>query len=99
MTIELLYVPGCPNVALARQRIAEAAAQAGVSPDVTEREVREEDQAVALGMLGSPTVLVDGRPVASGPDAAPSVSCRTYRTHAGYDGAPPVGDLVAALRR
>lgn len=94
---DLLYVPDCPNLDLARQRLTEAAARAGVEVVVREHLVADADAAAELGMHGSPTILIDGRDVAG--DTEPSVSCRLYRTASGVAGAPSVDDLVAALSR
>ena len=96
-SVDLLYVPDCPNLVLARERLDEAARRAGVEVVVSERLVADADAAAALGMHGSPTILVDGRDVAGGSE--PSVSCRLYRTASGLDGAPSVDELVVALSR
>jgi hypothetical protein len=96
-SVDLLYVPDCPNRAVARERLNEAARRSGVEVVVSERLVADADTAAALGMHGSPTILVDGRDVASGTE--PSVSCRLYRTASGLDGAPSVDELVVALSR
>lgn len=94
---ELLYVPGCPNVDLARRRLVEAAACVEVEVVVRDRLVIDVDAAMEFGMSGSPTILIDGCDVAS--NAAPSMSCRLYPTASGLDGAPSVDALVAALER
>lgn len=93
---ELLYVPDCPNLNLARHRLNAAAAHAGVELVVRERLVADADTAAELGMHGSPTILIDGRDAIGGVE--PSMSCRLYLTGSGVDGAPSVDDLVAALR-
>ncbi len=97
MNADLLYVPDCPNVDLARQRLTEAAARAGVEVVVREQLVVDPDRAAELGMGGSPTILIDGRDVVG--DTESSVSCRLYRTASGLEGAPSVDDLVAVLSR
>lgn len=97
MNADLLYVPNCPNLDLARQRLTEAAARAGIELVVRERLAADAEAAAERGMHGSPTILIDGRDVAG--DSEPSVSCRLYRTASGLDGAPSVDGLVAALSR
>lgn len=98
--LQLLYVAGCPNVDLARRRILVASEQAGIAVEVREREITDGAEAVELGMVGSPTILVLGADVSRPAGDAPgSVSCRLYRSDAGVEGAPTVGDLVAALTR
>lgn len=94
--IDLLYVAGCRNLALARQRLEEAVAQSGADVAIREREISDPQDAEAFSVRGSPTVLVDGRDPVAG-EASASVSCRLYATEAGVDGAPTVAQLVVAL--
>lgn len=97
----MLYIAGCPNVELARHRIAVAAEETGVAVSLQEHEVADEARAVELGMRGSPSVLASGVDVGGptgGDGGAPgSLSCRLYRSEAGVEGAPTVADLVAGL--
>ena len=96
MRVDIAHVPECPNLSLASSRVRQALAQSGRTATVREIEVASEDGARALGIRGSPTILVDGRdPFPSA--AAPSLSCRLYSTPTGLQGAPSVADLVKAL--
>ncbi|MBC9718718.1 alkylmercury lyase family protein [Streptomyces sp. TRM66268-LWL] len=108
MRIRLLVVPGCPGERPARERIA--AALAGLAQEKANTnevsmetvEVRDEEEARALGMAGSPTILVDGvDPFADHTEAQgaeSSLSCRLYRGADGtVDHAPGVEALRAAL--
>lgn len=94
--IELLYVPGCPNVPVARQRLQQAIARSGVEVALREREIADGRDAATFGMRGSPTILVDGRD-AVGSEGGASLSCRLYPTETGVEGAPTVEQLVKAL--
>jgi hypothetical protein len=93
--VTLLAVPGCPNAPLLEQRLAAAAAGLdGIG--VARRVVRSEREAAALGMRGSPTLLVGGVDPFATPGAPASLSCRLYRQADGsLAGAPP----AAALRQ
>lgn len=94
MRITVLTVPDCPHGSVIRERIT--AALAGRTAEVELIEVREEAEAARWGMTGSPTVLLDGVDPFASAGAAPSISCRIYRSPDGtMDGAPD----VAALRR
>ena len=96
MRIDIAHVLECPNLGLASSRVHQALEQAGRVAAVREVEVTSEEAAKALGMQGSPTILIDGcDPFQSGDPA--SLSCRLYSTSAGLQGAPSVADLVAAL--
>jgi hypothetical protein len=69
---------------------------------VRDRVVAGGADAAAAGMRGSPTVLVDGDDVAAGPDGGSgpgSLACRLYPAGGGYEGAPPVEVIRAALVR
>ncbi|MFD0151181.1 organomercurial lyase [Streptomyces sp. NPDC055721] len=96
MRITVLTVPDCPNVPLAKERIA--VALDGRAADVELVEVQDEAQATCWGMTGSPTVLLDGVDPFAPEGALPSVSCRLYRDADGMvSGAPSVAALRQAL--
>ena len=97
MNVELLYVPECPNVTVARDRVVEAAKRLGLEAIIIERVVADEAEAIKAGMRGSPTIRIEGRDVAAGDDTPGSMSCRLFLTDSGIDGAPSVEDLVTAL--
>lgn len=95
MNVDLLHVPACPNVAIARERILDAARRTGVPVDLQVCEVADRTAAVAAAMRGSPTVLVGGFDVVPD-DTTASVSCRLYL---GSGGAPSVEAIAGALQR
>jgi hypothetical protein len=95
--IELLHVPDCPNLAIAREHIRAALASAHVAASLPEIEVGSLDAAVAAGMHGSPTILVDGVDPFAAIGTEPTISCRLYRTDDGIQGAPSVEQLVDAI--
>lgn len=98
MNVEIVHVPDCPNVALLAQRLDEAFGPGGL--DVTCRVVADLDTATAVGMTGSPTLLVDGVDPFASPGLAPSVSCRLYPDENGRAaGAPSTDALRRALGR
>lgn len=99
MIVELLYVEGCPNVDVARARLGEAAKSVATEIEVRERRVADGTEASALGMPGSPTILVDGVDVVVGGATPPSMSCRLYRSGEHVDGAPSADVLTRALAR
>lgn len=99
MQITLLHVADCPNLDLARGRLAAALSGTGVAAAITDRLVTDEAEAARLGFAGSPTILVDGTDPFAAPDLAPSLTCRLYPTCDGLQGAPTVDELVEALRR
>ena len=84
-SVEVLIVPGCTGAKVALTRVQEAAESLGVETSLRVLTVDREDQALALGFLGSPTIRVEGLSV--------GLSCRLY---AG-DVAPPVTSIRRAL--
>jgi hypothetical protein len=98
MRLEILQVPGCPNVALLEQRLDQALAGHPAPVERAHRVVDDLATAHALGMTGSPTLLVDGVDPSAEPGLAPSVSCRLYRDDDGRaHGAPSVDVLRRVL--
>jgi hypothetical protein len=96
--IEVLYVPGCPNLERAEARSREAAARAG-GAEIRLVPVDSDEAAQRLAFLGSPTVRVDGRDVegASAGRTEFGVQCRVYANAGRLEGAPPLEWIVAAL--
>ena len=97
MKLRILAVPDCPNVAALRQRLAEVlTGRADVA--VTTEVIGTPERAVAVGMTGSPTLLVDGIDPFAESGQSPSLSCRLYRDETGQlAGAPSVTQLRAAI--
>lgn len=97
MDVTVLTVPHCPNAGLLDERLAVAiSGLAGVR--VTRRVVGDEQQAAALGMRGSPTLLIGGTDAFADPGQPASLSCRLYRQADGsLAGAPPAEALHQAL--
>ena len=97
-TIAILHTPGCPNVALVRQRLADALARfPGPAPRVAVEEIASPDEADRRDFHGSPALLIDGIDPFAGPETPAAFACRTYRTETGVEGAPSVDQIVAAL--
>lgn len=94
MRLEVLHVTDCPNLQPMLDRLAEA-----TDLVVETREVTTDTEASALGMNGSPTLLIDGiDPFASADQCACGVSCRLYRDPEGrVVPAPSVDQLRDAL--
>ncbi len=96
MTIELFYVGGCPNHPPTAALLDAILRDLGLEARVREIEVRDADEARALGFPGSPTVRVNGEdidPEVQG-RARTAFGCRLY----GRSGTPPREMLERALR-
>ncbi len=98
MKVELLYFDGCPNWTVADERLAEAARLVSRADlTVHRRRVDTEEDAIAVGFTGSPTILIDDKdPFATG-DEQVGLACRVYSTPDGLAGSPSIEQLVGAL--
>jgi hypothetical protein len=101
-TVEVLVVPGCPGTKLALARVHEAAEALGVHTNLRLMTVDRQEDAQALGFVGSPTVRVDGRDVEDTAGRPASLSCRLYgdgQEERAPSGAAIRSALAAALAR
>ncbi len=96
MEIVLLHVPNCPNRTDARRNLDAALSSAQLDALVAEREVLTAEEARAVGMNGSPTILVDGADLFPA-EALGTLACRLYRDERGLRGAPSVEAIVDRL--
>jgi hypothetical protein len=103
LRVSYLFSRECPSHEEGLDLLREAAARAGVPVAVESLEVRGDDQAEALGFIGSPTYLAAGRDLfpAEGPGHAPRAdACRVYARPGGRVAPlPKVADLAQALER
>jgi hypothetical protein len=95
MKVDILYFEGCPNHAPAVERVREVIQEEGVSAEVVQVEIQDDENAKAQGFLGSPTIRVDEidiEPSARG--ASPlGMACRCY------EGGLPSHDLIRTAIR
>ncbi|MEX2180883.1 MAG: hypothetical protein WD771_02495 [Gemmatimonadaceae bacterium] len=89
-SIDLVYFEGCPNADEARRRLRTALQAVGLPATWSEWDSRAESTPERLRRFGSPTVLIDGRPVG---EAAEMVGAGCV-----VAGAPSTEALTAALR-
>jgi len=98
MKITLSYFDGCPNWQIAYERLAQALVTTGREDLVIELVlVASEEEAVALGFAGSPTIHLDGVDPFAQETPRSGLSCRLYWSTEGVGGAPSVDQLVASL--
>jgi hypothetical protein len=95
--LTVLAVPGCPNAALLEKRLA-IVVTGLPEVTVTRKVIDDELRAAALGMRGSPTLLVDRADPFAAPGQPTGLSCRLYlQADGSLGGAPPVESLCRAL--
>jgi hypothetical protein len=97
--VRLVYFDGCPNWPTARERLRGVLNQLGWADlPITGVRVETEDEAVASGFAGSPTILIDGTDLFPRSGAwSGGLACRLYLTPAGLAGAPTADAVMTAL--
>jgi hypothetical protein len=98
MKIEVLYVPDCPNRAVALERLREVLLGEGFPKLVNEVPVTDAEMAQSLKFPGSPTIRINGQDVEPQTEkaAAFGLMCRLY---ADGTGAPSEVKLRAAIEK
>ena len=98
MKIEVLYVPNCPNHAVALERLHEILAGESLEIQLNEVLVSSAAMAHSLKFPGSPTIRINGHDIApqDGETASFGLICRLY---ADGDGAPSHQILRDAIQR
>lgn len=91
-----MYFEGCPNWKVTDERLTAIAAERG-NLTVTRHRVETAAEAERIRFHGSPIILADGVDAFAEPGSAVGLSCRRYLTPHGYDGAPTLEQLHAAL--
>jgi hypothetical protein len=79
-SIELFFWDGCPSHPEAEALVRAVLEEQGLDASIERIEVRTQEDAEALGFVGSPTIRVDGRDVDEDGAARsrPSLTCRIY---------------------
>lgn len=85
MKIEVLYVPNCPNHALALDRLREILSVESFQKQVSEILVRDAAMAHSLKFPGSPTIRINGQDVEPQSERAVTfgLMCRLYSAGSG----------------
>ena len=98
MNIEIRYFDDCPNWLEVEESVTGLIASLGIDADVSLTRVDTPEKAAQLSFRGSPTLLIDGTDPWGDPDAPIGLSCRIYRTGAGFAGSPSRPQIEAALQ-
>ena len=98
MKIEVLYVPNCPNHAVALERLREILAGESLEAHLNEVLVSDARMAQSLKFPGSPTIRINGQDVEPQSEQITSfgLMCRLYSDGRG---APSQQGLRAAIQR
>ncbi|MCH7471413.1 MerC family mercury resistance protein [bacterium] len=97
--VELIHFDGCPTAGKAREQLRRAFAEVGLEPAWQEWDRDDPASPAYVKGYGSPTILVDGRDVASAAEGGDAACCRVYMGEGGVQGVPPVEQIVDALKK
>lgn len=100
MTLELLYLDGCPNHDAATDLVQSVLEAEGLLTELRQILVRDLEDAEAQGFPGSPTVRVNGRDIEnlSSDQSGIGFACRTYLVDGQAQGVPPRSLVESAVR-
>jgi hypothetical protein len=96
--IELRYFDDCPNWQMTDALVKRLVEELGVDAQFRRTLVNTQEVAERLGFVGSPTLLINGVDPFGTADAPVGLSCRVYRTEAGFAGSPSEEQLREAIR-
>jgi len=101
VTIEVLYVDGCPNLMPTVERLKRVLAESGVTDPITLTGVQDHETAQALRFLGSPTVRINDVDVEPSAQSRSDygLMCRTYPGSGGVPSEDMIWNALAALLR
>lgn len=99
--IELLYFDGCPTYKHALNDTEEIAKELGVSTDIKMIKVENDEDAMKLRFLGSPTIKINGEDIDSSALNSEDygLRCRVYRVNGKLLGNPSEDMIRVALQR
>lgn len=101
MRIEILVIAGCPSFPGTLENVRDALRLEGLPEVVEVAWIQDEAEAKSKGMIGSPTVLVEGVDIArlrTRPEQC-GFGCRIYDTGSCLLGTPPLEWIRLAIRR
>jgi hypothetical protein len=102
MEVTLVLTERCTHKDAIRQVLKDALAEAGVADqEIQEQTIRDDEDAINVRCIGSPTIRVDGLDVEymdREPDER-SAGCRYFNTVAGWKPVPEKGMIVRSLTR
>jgi hypothetical protein len=100
VTIEVLYVDGCPNVPPTMDGLKRVLGENGVKSPVTLIRVHDHEAAQALRFLGSPTVRINGVDIEPSARSRSNygLMCRTYPGSGGVPSDQLIRQAIAGAR-
>jgi hypothetical protein len=100
MTVELFYLPGCPNHEVAADLVHSVLKAQGMPAELQEIPIRDHAEASAHAFPGSPTVRVNGQDIEDIPTHQLGIgfACRTYFIEGKSQGVPPRSSIERAIR-
>lgn len=100
MTVELLYLPSCPNHIAALELARDVLKKEGMDAELIEMPISDYDEAIERRFPGSPTLRVNGQDIEDVPSErlAVGLACRRYLVNGVSHAIPPRAWLERAIR-
>ena len=98
LTIEVLYVPGCPNHHPALRRLKKILRSEAVDVPVHEIAVIDEAAARSLRFPGSPTIRINGLDAEPNSQQSFGIVCRLYSSGSGLPSEETLHRAISAAR-
>ena len=97
--IELIYDSDCPNIKTTRARLKKALSELAIDIKWIEWMRNESSTPPYVQRYGSPTILIDGRPIGKNEICKEGISCSIYRDENGsITRAPSVDQISTAIK-
>lgn len=98
MSVDLLYIEGCPSWVTAARNLRDALGALGLSHlEINYRLLESAEDAAQVPFAGSPTILLNGADLFSVHSSTTALACRIYSTPGGPAGSPTTEQLIEAI--
>jgi len=99
MTIEVLYVPGCPHYEPTMERVKTVLSSESLPDRPCGVAVNTDEDAKSLKFPGSPTVRVNGRDIEPSATTQIGLACRIYANGSGVPTEPMLRAAIVRAKR
>jgi len=99
MTIEVLYVPGCPHYESTMERVKTVLSSESLQTRPHGVAVSTDAEAKSLKFPGSPTVRVNGRDIEPSATTQIGLACRIYANGSGVPTEPMLRAAIVRAKR
>jgi hypothetical protein len=99
MSIEVLYVPGCPNYEPAVQRLQAVLESQSLQAGIRSVPIKQRGSSQSPAVPRLPTIRIDGEDVEQHETVAPSLACRLYANRSGVPSEESLRIAISSAKR